>query len=76
MKHVVGFLVSMVVYWNTYDRFAAWLETEARDTALILEQARTLNLPEVFHARERAWIAACKIVAGKLRSIESVTVEP
>jgi hypothetical protein len=57
------------------ERFALWLEFEAKngdDMAAIMEKN---GMPAVLIKKERAEAMAAKVIAKKLRSIESFTVE-
>lgn len=68
-------------------KFAKWLEKEAEQSDLMAKQADSMKggrddignphnaMWEQAAKRERMWAAACQIVAKRLRSIESMTVE-
>lgn len=69
------------------DKFALWLEKEAEQSDMIAKQADSMKggrddignqhnvIWEQVASRERMWAATCTIVAKRLRSIESMTIE-
>lgn len=60
------------------DRFATWLEQEASDGEAMAKQIETMagGAPPflLLAKKERSEALAARIIAAKLRSIESVTV--
>ena len=56
------------------DRFAAWLEWEAKTDNGLVEQMAKLNLPEPMIKRKRAMATAKMMVAIDLRSWEEQTI--
>lgn len=55
-------------------RFAAYLERTAADDEAMITQMEAIKAPEVLIKRTRTEAIAAKIIAAKLRSIESVNV--
>ena len=57
------------------DRFAAWLEQDARSSNILAEQAAKLPGPDFMGPRLRQEAAAFMFVASKLRRIEDMTID-
>lgn len=55
-------------------RFAAYLERTAADDEAMIAQMEKIKAPEVLIKRTRTEALAAKIIAAKLRSIESVSI--
>lgn len=51
------------------ERFAAWLEQEATTDEQIIPQVETLSGMQPYISRLRLHVAACRLLAHKLRSI-------
>jgi hypothetical protein len=56
------------------DRFAAWLEHEAKQSALMAKVMEDNKMPDELIRRERAEATAAALIARKLRQTESFSV--
>lgn len=56
------------------DKFAAYLEQDAYESQVLVEQLKTLPGGEILAKKLTLEIAACHIVATKLRSVENQTL--
>ena len=56
------------------ERFAAYLEQEARSDLAILEQMEKSNMPAALIQKYRVEAMAAQVIAKKLRSTESETI--
>lgn len=56
------------------DRFAAYLEAEAATDEGIAQQMEQAKVPDVLIRKIRAEATAARIIAAKLRSIESMQI--
>lgn len=57
-------------------RFAQYLEEEAHTDEAMADQMEQVRVPEVLVKKLRMEAAAARIIAAKLRSIESMSIEP
>jgi hypothetical protein len=57
-------------------RFAFWLESQAKDSQLLLQQLEKMG-PSVVEVvkRERAEMMSALVIARKLRAVEDVTLD-
>jgi hypothetical protein len=56
------------------DKFAAWLENEARTDMGMVEQMATIGTPDMVLTRYRQEATAAMLIARKLRSIHDEVV--
>jgi hypothetical protein len=54
------------------DRFVGWLEREADSTEVIVRQMAQIKVPEVVIRNFQIEVAACRLIARKLRRTESL----
>jgi hypothetical protein len=56
------------------DKFAAWLEQEAKQSELMVGTMQANKIPQALMMRETSELLASRIIAAKLRSIQGMEI--